>query len=93
MSRSQVSCAVSRSELVLRELVSVGTQSSSSATEFVAYRKRKSGALVSGPSPKDMLPAVFEGLRRSVRAKKCKRIGRQVNASARAPELRSDALC
>ena len=74
-------------ELVKRE-VGVRSNASGSAFEFLAYRMRKSSASYQGPSPKDTLPAVFEGSRHSVRRLKSQRICRQLNASARGPELR-----
>ncbi len=93
MSRTRVVSVVPSSELVLREFVSVPVESFGSASEFLAYRLRKSEAFASGASPKDTLPAVFEGLRHSARRLKTRRIGRQLNASRKVPELRLNALC
>lgn len=93
MSRSRVVSVVPCGELVLREFVSVPSESSGSASEFLAYRKRKNKAFASGASPKDTLPAVFEGLRHSARRLKTRRIGRQLNAFGKDPEFRLDALC
>ncbi|KUO67270.1 MAG: hypothetical protein APF80_02880 [Alphaproteobacteria bacterium BRH_c36] len=86
MSFSPVCSFVSASELVLRDVAFVSgpaPRPGLSASEFLAFRQSRQSQFAPGASPKDTLPAVFEGSKRKASRMKFRFIGAQMSRLAR----------
>ncbi len=77
-----VSGVVPASQLQLRELRLGGPSSGRTASDFLELRLCTGDVFVSGSSPKNTLPAMFEEARRFARRIKSVRIGKQINSQS-----------